>query len=149
MLPMGQRIASICSVLVGLLAAPIWLVLSFCWWWIERFIQRGAWTAAMLYGVVVYVLVASLGVQAIRCLLLAPALWRGRIVYTRAASIRRHTTIATALVGVIGIVLPFIVYFPGREWMIFEYWLFVTLPALVVGAAVFLLSAALASQAPR
>lgn len=146
---MGDRIASICSVLVGLLAAPLGLVLSFCWWWIERFFQRGAWVAAILYGVVVYTLVAFLGVQAIRCLLLAPSLWRGRDVRARAASIRRHTTIASVLVGIIGIVLPFIVRFPGREWMIFEYWLFVIVPTLAGGSAVWLLATALASRRGR
>lgn len=146
---MGDRIASIFSILVGLLAAPLTLVLSFCWWWVERFVQRGAWFAAILYGVAVYALVAIIGVQLLRCLALAPALWRGRDVRTRATSIRRYTTVATALVAVIGIVLPFVVRFPGREWMIFEYWLFVTLPALIVGGVVMLLATALASRRAR
>jgi hypothetical protein len=142
---MGRRIAGVGSFLVGLLALPLVLVLSFCWSWIERFLGRGAVMAAILYGAVVYALIVLVGVQAIRCMALAPALWRGRDVHERAASIRRYAAVATASIGVIGILLPFVVHFPGREWMILEYWVLVIAPALVVGTAVTVLAAGLAS----
>jgi hypothetical protein len=148
---MGNRIAAACCALLGLLLALLGLALLFNQDFIERFFARGAVTAAILYGVVMDASIVYLGAQIVRCLALAPAVWRGEIapVRPRARSIRNHTGVGVLLVGFVGVVLPFIVHFPGREWMILMYWAFVVLPPLVVGAAALGLTAALASRRAR